>query len=42
LRLLGEVPPVAGGRLPHWSRFVLQTGITRHGPGSVRWLHPNP
>ena len=29
------VPP---GRLPHWSRFVSQTGCTRQGPGRTVWL----
>lgn len=24
--------------LPHWSRFVLQTGVTARGPGEIRWL----
>lgn len=39
LVLLGEQPPVADGILPHWSRFVSQTGVTRNGGGSVQWLH---
>jgi hypothetical protein len=37
--LLGRQDPVADGVLPHWSRFVSQTGITRNGGGDVRWLH---
>ena len=37
--LLGQQPPVADGILPHWSRFVSQTGVTRKGGGSVQWLH---
>jgi hypothetical protein len=36
---LGEQPTVPEGVLPHWSRFVSQTGITREGPGRVDWLH---
>jgi hypothetical protein len=39
LTRLGEQPPVADGILPHWSRFVSQTGVTRSGGGSVQWLH---
>jgi hypothetical protein len=39
LDLLGEQQPVAEGILPHWSRFVSQTGVTRSGGGSVQWLH---
>lgn len=39
LTLLGEQPPVADGLLPHWSRFVSQTGVTRNGGGNVQWLH---
>jgi hypothetical protein len=39
LGLLGEQPPVADGVLPHWSRFVSQTGVTRYGGGRVQWLH---
>jgi hypothetical protein len=37
--LLGEQPPVADGVLPHWSRFVSQTGVTRNGGENVQWLH---
>jgi hypothetical protein len=37
--LLGEQHPVMEGILPHWSRFVSQTGVTRSGGGSVQWLH---
>jgi hypothetical protein len=37
LGLLGEQSPVADGILPHWSRFVSQTGVTRFGGGSVQW-----
>jgi hypothetical protein len=36
--LLGEQNPVVDGVLPHWSRFVSQTGITRNGGGDVKWL----
>jgi hypothetical protein len=36
---LGKLRPVAEGILPHWSRFVSQTGVTRSGPGTVQWLH---
>lgn len=36
---LGRQRPVAEGILPHWSRFVSQTGVTRFGSGSVQWLH---
>jgi len=39
LVLLGEQHPVVEGILPHWSRFVSQTGVTRSGGGSVQWLH---
>ena len=39
LNLLGEQHPVREGVLPHWSRFVSQTGVTRSGGGSVQWLH---
>jgi hypothetical protein len=37
--LLGEQRPVAEGILPHWSRFVSQTGVTRYDGGRVQWLH---
>lgn len=37
--LLGEQSPITDGILPHWSRFVSQTGVTRSGGGSVQWLH---
>jgi hypothetical protein len=37
--LLGEQDPIADGVLPHWSRFVSQSGITRKGTGIVQWLH---
>jgi hypothetical protein len=36
---LGEQSPVNEGVLPHWSRFVSQTGISRFGGGTVQWLH---
>jgi hypothetical protein len=39
LRGLGEQLPVVDGVLPHWSRFVSQTGVTRFGGGNVQWLH---
>ena len=35
---LGPQDPPKEGVLPHWSRFVLQTGVTRSGGGSVQWL----
>jgi hypothetical protein len=37
--LLGEQRSIADGVMPHWSRFVSQTGVTRSGDGSVQWLH---
>jgi hypothetical protein len=37
--LIGVQRPVTEGILPHWSRFVSQTGVTRYGEGDVRWLH---
>jgi hypothetical protein len=37
--LLGAQDPVAEGILPHWSRFVSQTGVTRNGREHVQWLH---
>jgi hypothetical protein len=37
--LLGKQEAVADGVLPHWSRFVSQTGVTRNGGGNVQWLH---
>ena len=39
LERLGAQLPVSDGVLPHWSRFVLQTGVTRSGGGNVQWLH---
>jgi len=36
---LGEQAPIPDGIMPHWSRFVSQTGVTRGGPGSVKWLN---
>ena len=39
LRLLRSPPPVSSGRLPHWSRFVSHSGITRHGGPRTDWLH---
>jgi hypothetical protein len=36
---LGQQRAVPEGALPHWSRFVSQTGVTREGPGRVDWLH---
>ena len=38
LSLLGEQAPIPDGILPHWSRFVSQTGITRGGQGKITWL----
>jgi hypothetical protein len=40
LDLLGAQHPIREGVMPHWSRFVSQTGVTRSGGGSVQWLHP--
>jgi hypothetical protein len=37
--LIGKQAPVADGVLPHWSRFVSQTGVTRNGGGNIQWLH---
>jgi len=37
--LIGKQYPVADGVLPHWSRFVSQTGVTRNGGGNIQWLH---
>jgi hypothetical protein len=37
--LLGDQVDIIEGVLPHWSRFVSQTGITRNGAGNVQWLH---
>jgi hypothetical protein len=41
-RLLGATKPIPPGRLPHWTRFVAQTGITRQGPGRTVWLQASP
>jgi len=38
LDLIGEQPPIREGVMPHWSRFVSQTGVTRDGPGIISWL----
>ncbi len=38
LNRLGEQPEIPEGIMPHWSRFVSQTGITRNGQGTVTWL----
>jgi hypothetical protein len=38
LNRLGEQAPVPEGIMPHWSRFVSQTGITRGGQESIKWL----
>ncbi len=35
---LGDQRPIPEGALPHWSRFVLQTGTTRNGEGRIQWL----
>ncbi len=42
LHLLDHPPVVSAGRLPHWSRFVSHTGVTRHGPPRTDWLHARP
>jgi len=39
LHLLRSPPPVASGRLPHWSRFVSHSGFTRDGSPRTDWLH---
>jgi hypothetical protein len=39
LDYLGEQAPIRDGIMPHWSRFVSQTGITRGGQGSITWLN---
>jgi hypothetical protein len=39
LALLGEQKLIPSGIMPHWSRFVLQTGLTRTGGGEIQWLH---
>jgi hypothetical protein len=39
LACLGEQPLIPEGIMPHWSRFVSQTGVTRDGEGSVKWLN---
>ncbi len=41
-QLLGATRPVPPGRLPHWTRFVAQTGVTRQGPGRTVWLRASP
>lgn len=38
LDYLGKQAPIPDGIMPHWSRFVSQTGITRGGQGSITWL----
>ena len=42
LRLLGDPATVAPGRLPHWSRFVSHSGVTRDGSPRTDWLHAAP
>ena len=42
LGLLGSPAAIAPGRLPHWSRFVSQSGITRLGTPHTEWLHASP
>lgn len=39
---LGTVADIPAGRLPHWSRFVSQSGVTRSGAPRVDWLHAAP
>ena len=36
---LGDQAPIPDGIMPHWSRFVSQTGVTRGGQGSIKWLN---
>jgi len=38
LDYLGEQAPIPDGIMPHWSRFVSQTGVTKNGQGSISWL----
>jgi hypothetical protein len=38
LDCLGEQAPVPDGIMPHWSRFVSQTGVTRDGQETIKWL----
>ena len=38
---LSPCAPVPSGILPHWSRFVLQTGIGRDGRPHTLWLSRN-
>lgn len=42
LNLLGHPQPAPAGRLPHWSRFVSHSGITRQGGPRTDWLHARP
>jgi hypothetical protein len=39
LEYLGPQIRIPDGIMPHWSRFVSQTGVTSNGRGSVNWLH---
>jgi len=40
---LPESPPVADGLMPHPTRFVSMTGMTRAGVGRIAvWLRPRP
>ncbi len=39
---LGRLPPVPAGRLPHWTRFVSHSGLTRRGGPRTDWLHAAP
>lgn len=39
LDLLDRPLPVGEGRLPHWSRFVSHSGVTRSGPPHIEWLN---
>ena len=37
---LGRVSSPPSGALPHWTRFVSMTGITRGGGPDTKWLRP--
>jgi hypothetical protein len=39
LKGLGNQASIPEGIMPHWSRYVSQTGVTKDGGGSVKWLN---
>jgi hypothetical protein len=39
LERLGKQSSIPEGIMPHWSRFVSQTGVTRDGAGNIKWLN---